>query len=231
MGRRWRSGTASLSKMNNIINVIESELGTVDTIPASGVGLVSSRIAQELGFWQDGNRLETDQGAHARLKKYWDNISYGSWTPTGTAWSAAFVSYLLRDTGFPGESAHYAYSQQIADGKAPGWTAYSIPKNQGRIQLNPGDILVRPRGSGTPQDAEYWYSHGDVVWHVGQDAVLVGGNLGESAKVAERIQVDSKGYPIGPITRYTLILKKKKDTTLMWLGLGALGVLAVWKLQ
>ena len=228
LGSRWCSCAATIEEMNNIIDVIESELPTVQKIPNSGVPLAPSRISEEIIFWDDGERLETDEGSHARLKKYWDNIQYGSWTPTGTAWSAAFVSFILRQTGFPGESAHFAYTQAIADGLIPGWTAYSIPKNQGNFKLSPGDVLIRPRGAGRPKDPEYWWSHGDVVWQVGKDAVLVGGNLGESAKVAERIPVDAKGYPLRSITRYKVILKKKKDTNLKWLGLAALVGLVVW---
>lgn len=232
MAGRCGGGFAAIAQMNNIINVIESQLGRTK-IPNSGVALAPARISNEVTFWGDGERLETDSGSRPRLKKYWDNINYASWTPTDTAWSAAFISYILRGTGFPGASAHFAYTQAIADGAAPGWGAFSIPKNQGQFKLSPGDVLVRPRGSGAPKDEEYWYSHGDVVWQVGTDALLVGGNLSESAKVAKRIPVDSEGYPRGNIQGYQIILKKKKatplkDTKTKWIALAALVGLVVW---
>lgn len=208
----------------NIIDAIEEKLGVVTSIPSSGVGSIPSRVAEELAFWK--NRRETESAVQPRLGQYWENLDFANWDPSGTPWSASFISWVLRDTGFPGNAAHFKYTQNIAEGKSPGWTAYSIPKNIGKIRLNPGDVLVRSRGSGTPQSSEYWQTHGDVIWQVSNgEALLVGGNLGNTAKIATRIKVDSKGAPLDGISGYKVILKKKKPS-MIWI----VGILAVTSL-
>ena len=85
---------------------------------------------------------------------------------------------------------------------------------------------MRARGSGgTPQTAEYYHTHGDLIWRVvGGEALLVGGNLGNTAKVANKIAVDSEGRPISAISGYKVILKKQKKSGLLWWVLGFVGL-------
>lgn len=212
--------------MVNIIDAIEEKLGMVDSIPRSGVGSVPSRVAQEIAFWK--GKKETEESVQPRLGQYWENISFPDWDPSGTPWSASFISWILRDTGFPGNAAHFKYVENIADGKSPGWTAYSIPKNIGKLKLSPGDVLVRARGSGNPQSSEYWQTHGDVIWQITNgEALLVGGNLGNTAKIATRIKVDSKGAPMNGISGYKIILKKKKSSVIWIVGILAVASIGI----
>jgi len=215
----------------NIIDAIEDKLPVVDSIPSSGFSLAPSRISQEISFWQ--GKTEAQDEAQPRLSKYWEHLSYANWSPTGTPWSASFISWILRDSGFPGNAAHFRYTQDIAANKADGWKAYSIPKNLSKLTLNPGDVLVRGRGSGNPQSAEYWQTHGDVVWRVtGGEALLVGGNLGNTAKVATRIKVDADGHPIENISGYRVILKKKKGSSVWMIALlAAIGGGLWWRFR
>ena len=207
----------------NVIDAIEATLPQVQTMGASGVRLAPSRISEEIAFWQNGALKESDPTAYQRLQKYWNNVGVSHWTPSGTAWSGAFISYILRQSGFPGSGLHSAYAEAIAAGNAPGWVAYSIPKNQGRFKLQPGDVLVAPRGGSGA------LGHGDVVWQVqGGQALLVGGNMGHSVKVSRQIPIDAQGFPTSSISDYKIILKKK-DKTLKWYALAALVIVLVWR--
>lgn len=189
------------------IDEIESQLPALET-PIEGVDQdVQARILSDLAFWQ--NKTEASGGAQNRLKLYWDNVNYGSgWTPGGTPWSAAWVSYQLRDTGLEGSAAHWVYTDSVFRGNSPGWAAYSIPKNQGNIQLNIGDVLVRKR-SGSNTNA-----HGDIVYKIEDGiAYVAGGNLSDTAKLSQKILVDENGFAdqIG----YQVILKKKKPPSIL----------------
>jgi len=212
----------------NVIDRLESQLAPVSSIPASGVSGIEGRIGAELDSW-DGIQ-ETHPRGVDRLTEYWSTIDYPGWHPVDTPWSAAFVSYALRGAGFPQRSAHYQYVEDIAGGTVPGWTAYSIPKAGKNLELSPGDVLIRARGSASsPDEASYYWTHGDVVWKVENGlAYLVGGNLSDSAMVTERIPVSSSGQPTGTIKRYKVILKKKAGSPLVWLaGAGLLGA-GIW---
>ena len=181
----------------NIINDLEAKLGRVTSVPASGVPAVQQRVTDELAVWE--SRKETDPQVRPALERYWDAVGWtqAQWTPAGTPWSSAYISYILRDKGFPLEAAHRKYVEAIIDGKAPGWTAYSIPQNQDQLKLNVGDVLVKPRGTASStSDASYWASHGDIVWQVDANkAILTGGNISDTNKVAATLSLDENGIP------------------------------------
>lgn len=158
--------------------------------------------SRELQFWQ--GKKETDVEAYPRLKEYWDYVQFGdNWSPSGTPWSAAFISYILRGQGFPKKAAHRLYMQDIIEGKSPSWRAFSIPKTD-KLQLHVGDVLIKPRSG------NYNNSHGDVVYKIEKgQAFLIGGNLGDSARITEIFKVDNKGFVQEDVSPYLVILKKK----------------------
>tara|TARA_R100000773_G_scaffold44641_1_gene46815 strand:+ start:8716 stop:9351 length:636 start_codon:yes stop_codon:yes gene_type:complete len=166
---------------------------------------ITNEAQEELNFWF--KTKEDDVKAYPRLKIYWDNVNFGdNWSPTGTPWSAAFITYLLRNTGFPkNRAAHYLYIKDIIDGKNPTWSAFSIAKTD-NLQLNVGDVLIKPRtGSNTS-------THGDLVYKIEDGkAFLIGGNVSNTAKVTKVFNVDENGIVQDKIERYVIILKKKKS--------------------
>ena len=185
----------------NVITDIEKQLQGVNG-HFSSTEIVTDRGDDELSFWN--NRKESDLIVYPRLKEYWDYVNFGDgWTPTGTPWSSAFVSYLLRGQDFPKKSAHRLYIQDIIDKKHPTWGAFSIPKTE-RLQLHVGDVLIKPR------TGDYNNSHGDVVYKIenGQ-AFLIGGNLGDTARITEIYKVDENGFVLEDVFPYSVILKKK----------------------
>jgi len=212
----------------NVITEIEKDLPPVDSIPNSGVAEVPSRVAQELKFWT--GLKETDGEAKPRLAQYWSGSGWqpDEWTPSGTPWSAVFISHLVRGSGFEPSASHYGYTESILSGKSPGWKAYSIPKNLSQIKLNPGDILIKPRGSGgAPGTDGHYRTHGDIVYRIdgspGQ-ALLVGGNVGDTAKIVGRINVDADGKPTQSLHPYVVILKREKKSGMVKYLLGAISI-------
>ena len=208
----------------NVIDELEGGLGSVSSMSGSGVPGIDRRIGSELNAWK--GITETHPDGIDRLTEYWSTIDYPNWHPVDTPWSSAFISYTLRNAGFPQTSAHYQYTKQIAEGSVPGWTAYSIPKNRESLTIHPGDVLIRARGSASsPNEASYYWTHGDVVYRV-EDGVaeLAGGNLSDSAMITKRINVDSANRPTSSLGSYRVILKKKPNRMIWFFGAGVLGI-------
>jgi len=189
----------------------------MDSIPNSGVPEVSDRVEEELTFWT--GLTETDSEAKPRLSEYWSGSGWkpDQWTPSGTPWSAVFISHQVRGSGFTPSASHYGYTESILSGKSPGWKAYSIPKNQDKIVLNTGDILIKPRGSGgAPGEDGHYSTHGDIVYRIDEEngqALLAGGNVGNTAKQVKKINIDSNGIPTQSLHPYVVILKREKKSS------------------
>jgi hypothetical protein len=199
--------------MSNVITDIERELTMVQgEIPESGVGSAPHRIAKELSAWQ--GKTENDPTMQATLNKYWSNIGFDWDNDPDIPWSAAFISYVVGGD-FPGEAAHRKYVENIIGSNGP-WKAYSIPKNLSKIRLSPGDVLVKPRSGG------YGNSHGAVVYRIANNrAELVGGNVGNTAKIEARYSVDPQGRPASGLGDFKIILKRKKK------GIGILPIVGI----
>jgi hypothetical protein len=186
--------------MANILYSIEKKLPNISKKITSKPLRIKSILADEISFWK--NKKETSPDAYDRLKKYWDNTKIPSWTASGTPWSAAFISYILRGERFKGQASHYQYTQDVIDGKNIGWEAFSIPKNKDKLKVQVGDILVKPRAGGD------YNTHGDLVGSVilGK-ASLYGGNVGDTAKKVGTISLNADGT-ISNAGEYLVLLKK-----------------------
>lgn len=198
--------------MASIIKDLAPSLPPASGAGASGIPGITKKLNQELARWQ-GKKESENLGV---LEEYWSNIGWSSddWSPTGTPWSAAFVSFVV--PSLRPSSAHWQYVQSVIDGKSTGWTAYKIDDN---TKLNPGDVIVKPRGSGGLKGtSDYYASHGDVVHSLNKTTGrvnLVGGNVGDTAKLVGTVEQLGNQYPY-------LIVLKKKSSYLKWI-LGALG--------
>jgi hypothetical protein len=170
-------------------------------------------VETELDFWSD--KIETDESANPRLKLYWDNIGVGLFSAAGTAWSAAFISYVVMkaDRTFPGSYAHWIYSKSVKDSEGP-WTLWKTREN--KITAQVGDVLVKPRrGSEPPKPPVNTATHGDVVYKIENNkAYLAGGNLGganvsgkQTAKIATTLSLTKEGY-YQSYGQYEVVLKK-----------------------
>jgi hypothetical protein len=202
-------GTQVDKKYTNVIYELEDKLNPVgQIIETTGWPMISSVVEAEYKKWKYGALKETNSGAYAYLKEYWDNIGIAEWTPSGTPWSAAFISFVLKGSGFPGSSSHRSYTRKIIEKDTP-WAAYSISKNKGKIKVGLGDVVVAPRGSGT--EKEYGNTHGDVVYKIeeagsGFKAFTAGGNLGNTAKDGTPLMLDGD-HNLLNAGKYVVILK------------------------
>lgn len=186
--------------MANILYSIENKLPKIKAKVYSRPLSITTRVANELAFWK--NKKETSSGAYERLKRYWDNTPLRDWKASETPWSAAFISYILKDENFKGQASHYQYTQDVIDGKNRGWEAFSIPKNKKNLKIQVGDVFVKPRSGGD------YSTHGDVVASISMGkATLVGGNLGNTAKKAGTIKLNTDGT-INDAGSYIILLKK-----------------------
>ena len=184
--------------MSNIIQEYESRLRGLSQVVTSKNLPIEKRAQEELSFWR--GKTETSSGARSRLATYWNHINFGSWSPSGTPWSAAFISYILRGQ-MQGSGSHYQYVKSAMEGKG-GWRAISIPKNRGKISVSVGDVFVRPRSG------SYTNSHGDVVYKISKGkAYLAGGNLSDTAQTLTLPL--GNGQILQDGGRYLIVLKKK----------------------
>ena len=188
----------------NVIVDIEETLGPVQIPSTGGWPPVGSAALMELGQW--AGQVETDSSVQTRLGNYWELSGTSQWTP-GTAWSSAFLGWLMQGSGFPAHPAHFQYVEDIADGEVPGWTAYSIPQSMG-VPVKVGDVLVRPRTvANSKSDKEYWWSHGDAVWKIeGNKAHLIGGNRSNTV-LSSTINLDEEGRATNT-GDYLILLRK-----------------------
>jgi len=202
-------GSPDEKKYTNVIYELEDKLEKVgNIIHTAGWPMTTSAVDTEYKRWQKGALKETNSGAYPYLKEYWDNIGITEWTPAGTPWSAAFISFLLRSSGFPGASSHRSYTKKIIERDTP-WSAYSVPKNKGRIRVGIGDVVVAARGDGSVDD--YKKTHGDVVYKIetsssGFKAYTAGGNLGNTAKDGTPLSLDGEKNLLNA-GKYVIILK------------------------
>ena len=206
-------------QMNNILDKLGNQLDPRDPVVNSGVA-IEARILAEQDKWN--GRKETDSSMYETLKQYWDHVGVSSWTPSSLPWSAAWVSYMLREHIQP-QAAHWRYVDDTIAGRNPGWRAYRIADHP-NIEINEGDIVVRKRGSGTADSAEFYQTHGDIVATVTPTrAITYGGNLSDSMAKSGELKLED-GRLIDAKT-YVIVLKKEKKR-LFTIGIPLLLVIA-----
>jgi hypothetical protein len=139
---------------------------------------------QEYKRWNEGQIKETQQDIYDELKKYWDKLDWNEnqWSPTGTAWSGAFISYLMskaraRDD-FKYSASHSDYIRESIKNRKENnnnkFKGYKL--NEKKVEV--GDLVCFARQSGVNYDTNSYYSsHCDIVTEIdGTTAYGIGGN-------------------------------------------------------
>ena len=163
---------------------------------------VVAKAETEMLAWT--NIKETDVSAHPILVEYWQEGAGWTWinadniaeSATKYAWSAAFISYVMRSeySNFPKSASHSKYVIWARDRRTAGQTsqiAYEIDE----YKPVPGDIVIKKRGyngdlAGLYEGAK---THGDIVIENNGDYLtVIGGNL--SNTVRETIVPATNGY-------------------------------------
>ena len=170
---------------------------------------------EEYKLWGEGKKKETESSMYATIKKYWDSIGWNEsqWSPSGTAWSSAFISYLMKkskanEDEFKFASSHSQYiTKAIANRKnnAKGFKGYKIDEK--KVEL--GDLVCYARQYGVTYDTTGSYnSHCDLVVEIdGDNAYAVGGNVSNSV-TKSKIPLTSDGYAEAGNRRFVVIKTK-----------------------
>jgi hypothetical protein len=180
-----------------------------------------SNFPRVLAYWR---AVEDGGGAVARNRRLYadalssDRRADGAAAAAGAAlwrepaWSAAFVSFVLRAAGvdrreFPPDAAHGAYIDALVrDAERFPALAPFVPREPGSYAPRPGDLACADRSAApithwrqrAADNGRFRPMHCDIVVEAAPGAVLmVGGNLGD-AVVRTRFPADASGYLLPP---------------------------------
>jgi len=171
---------------------------------------------QEYKNWGDGTKKESDSSMYANLKRYWDELGWNEsdWSPSGTAWSSAFISYLMKKAKatkdeFNFSSRHSGYITKAVENrkenKKGSFKAYRI--NEKKVEL--GDLVCRARQDGVGYDSTGSYdSHCDLIVEIdGDNAIGIGGNVSNSVSKT-KIPLTADGFVKEGNRRFVVIKTK-----------------------
>ena len=167
---------------------------------------VAQLAAQEWILWDEGLIKEDDPGIRPVLEDYWCTGVH--WFPPGPkwwenwAWSAAFISWIMRHAGagndFAYSKAHTDYvgeakQNKLANNSNP-FKAYKIDEAAPRI----GDLVCKEiQNSGVTYDnvdQGFKPSHCDIVTAVNPYLLhTIGGNVSHSVSMTT-VEIDENGH-------------------------------------
>src|SRR3989338_8962230 len=159
--------------------------GTGTTTGGVGTSNLIAQVAlQEEERWRTGRWTESSQeGLYYITNRYWPATGYSRRYSSSFAWSAAFISYVIKNAGyteFPGATYHLTYFDNVKKNEYPICQTY--PKSQIN-QIKVGDIICQCRDTSCPLDYNNLPttgpSHCDIVVGKNTDGSLqvIGGNL------------------------------------------------------
>jgi hypothetical protein len=182
-------------------------------LPSALRGRIAAIAVREWERWGRGSRSESDPNMRETLRAYWlavrDERGAEEALAANLAWSAAFVSWVVREAGaaqaFSYSGLHVAYvaaaKRSRLNGDATKFWAYDIREAKPEV----GDLVCRDRErngvcSGTTyanvDDGTQRLTHSDVVIRVEPGRITcVGGNLEDSVR-QRRYQLDAEGFVI-----------------------------------
>jgi len=144
----------------------------------------------ELKRWSNGSIKEGNASLMPALRNYW---KVGSKTNASdnyyinNAWSATFVSYLMRQAGagdnWKYSALHSDYIQAAKQNRKNNIKTFqAFRKNE--IPVSVGDLICYPRTAGVTYDTTGgYYAHCDIVTNIDPGtATAVGGNVSDSVK-------------------------------------------------
>jgi hypothetical protein len=143
---------------------------------------------KEYEKFNSGKLKESSSEAYPLIKKYWDSIGWSEskWSPTGTAWSAAFISYIMKKANagndFKYSSSHSKYIVEAIKNRKENnsnkFKGYLLDEKK----LEVGDLVCYSRQGGVGYDTTGGYkSHCDIVVNIDKNSAdVIGGNVGDS---------------------------------------------------
>jgi hypothetical protein len=170
---------------------------------------------KEYDNFKKGQLKESKSSAYPLIKKYWDSLKWSEsrWSPTGTAWSAAFISYIMKKSG-AGNDFKYSgsHSEYIAraiknrkENKSNKFKGYRLDEKK----LEVGDLVCYSRQGGVGYDSTGGYkSHCDIVVKIdNSSADVIGGNVSDSV-TKKQVPLTSSGKVKSGGSRFVVIKTK-----------------------
>tara|TARA_R110002020_G_scaffold44348_5_gene128003 strand:- start:2713 stop:3357 length:645 start_codon:yes stop_codon:yes gene_type:complete len=120
------------------------------------------------------------------LKRYWDSVDWreGKWSPTGTAWSAAFMSYVVKQAGagddFNYSSSHSRYIREAIKNRKENSKNKFKGYRLDEVPVEIGDLVCYSREPETDlyNRTSSYMSHCDIVTRMDKNYVeVIGGNV------------------------------------------------------
>lgn len=208
----WSNEIKKKYKLNDATNdqisneFIPTSLGSAER--SSFIQNLVGNANTEFNSWRNGSEvlLDTAYGSNTTitglLDKYWESATGKDKYDGSSAWSAAFISYIVKDAApvpndFKYSTAHSEYIVSARDNNKS-WKAYSTKDSNTILQL--GDLLCYARNGGTPISIDLkdfpssQSAHCDCVTEIdpGKNAKVIGGNLGNSVSFAN-VKLNANG--------------------------------------
>jgi hypothetical protein len=186
------------------------------------VNTLRNTALSEYEAWKSGSTKEGDSATIERLRKYWkEGAGVTNWSDdkmTDEAWSAAFISYIMKKSGAGSEwkysPSHSTYIvDSIKNRKENNSNSFKGYKPE-EVKLEIGDLVGKARQSGVNYDTKGNYkSHTDVVVNI-KDGVAdtIGGNVGNSVSLT-KVPLDASGKIDNSKVsgnKYFVVIKNKK---------------------
>ena len=137
-----------------------------------------------------------------RLTDYWvqgGGVNWDAKKMTDEAWSAAFISYLMKKSGagnnFKYSISHSEYIRDAVKNRKEGNNKTFRAFRPQEVKIEVGDLVCYPRQSGVSFDKTGSYmSHCDIVTTVNKlEALSIGGNISDSVSQT-KLPLNSKGF-------------------------------------
>jgi hypothetical protein len=158
-----------------------------------GKKIVSSKAVslaeKEKKKWGNGNIKEHDPKTLKELKDYWKSVGLTYEGMKNEAWSAAFISYIMKKAGakdsFKYSPSHSVYIVDAIKNKKENkgsWKGYKPEE----VRVAKGDLVCYARQNGVSYDTTNRYlSHCDIVNNIDKKngfITAIGGNVSDSVR-------------------------------------------------
>jgi hypothetical protein len=199
---------------------IKSKLSEGYQMISDFVNKLKDTAITEWNYWKNGQIKEGDPSTMERLREYWrEGAGVKNWSDrqmTDEAWSAAFISYLMKKTGAGSDwkysPSHSTYIvDSIKNRKLNNDKSFKGYKPN-EVKLEVGDLVGFARQSGVNYDTTGAYkSHTDIVVGIKDGyAETIGGNVGNSVTMT-KVPITSDGkIDLQKAPKYFVVIKNLK---------------------
>ncbi len=163
----------------------------------------------EFKLWKNGTLKESEKEAYPILKKYWDDLGgwpEGRWKPTETAWSAAFISYVMKKSGddFYNSAAHSTYATKALQNRN------KLVKDKTSLSGEQHVLFLKGEAEPAIGDVMFYVREGDIKsWMKGGGGqikshtdIFIGGGSGIGGNLSDSCTKSSA------MKKHTAIIKK-----------------------